>query len=379
MNRFDVIVLGLGGMGSSTAYHLAGRGARVLGLERFALAHDHGSSHGETRLTRKAYFESPDYVPLLERAFDLWDALGREAGRPLLHRAGLLLLGEGSVQSSYARAQAIARHFGIETYELGGDEVRARFPAFEVPSSFRGLYEPGAGYLDVEHCVKAHAHQARARGAELHFEECVTGFSATAAGVRVTTNAAVYEAGALVVTAGPWAPELLAEVGIPLEVHRVVQSWFRAPERFREDHGMPCFAFDVEGAFVYGFPALGGCMKIADHRAHAPIAGAGAIDRAIHPEDVATVTRFVERFFPAIEGGRVASKTCLYTMTPDEHFVIDRHPRHSNVHFACGFSGHGFKFSSVVGEILADLATTGSTKHAIDFLRLRWGASPHAH
>lgn len=384
---FDVIVLGLGAMGSAAAAQLARRGARVLGLEQFALGHDRGASHGETRLIRKAYFESPRYVPLLERAYQLWDDLSDFAGAPLLHRTGLALCAEaGSGDGRFARAREVARQVGVAVEELTATEVAARWPALRLPPGFACLYEPGAGYLEVERCVLAHAELARRHGAELRAEERVLGWSADERGVRVTTAGGEHEAGALVIAAGPWsAPVLgasLAGQALPLRVHRVVQLWFPAGAAMSEERGMPCYAFDAGGRFIYGFPGLprpgGWAAKICEHapgelleagRLDAPGA-AGAVDRTLRVEDVPNVAEAIARYLPEVGARPVHHKICLYTMTPDEDFVIDRHPRHRNVCFAAGFSGHGFKFSSVVGELLADLTLEGQTRHPIDFLRL---------
>lgn len=384
---FDVIVLGLGGMGSAAASHLARRGARVLGLEQHALGHDRGASHGESRLIRRAYFESPRYVPLLERAYELWDELAARTGMALLHRTGLALCaerasgeggGEGgrSAGGPFGRALATARAAGIPVEELSAAEAVARWPALNLPLHFSCLYEPGAGFLEVERCVLAHAEDARRHGAVLRQEEAVRSWRSDGTTVWVETDKGSYQARQLVIAAGPWSSLLLEELALPLRVHRVVQLWFAADDAMAMESGMPCFAFDVGGRFFYGFPRLprGGApaAKICEH---APgtlidVQHLAEVDRQLHPEDVSAVADTIRAYLPAVDAQPVHHKVCLYTMTPDEDFVVDRHPHHANVQLAAGFSGHGFKFSSVIGEILADLALQGQTRHPIDFLKL---------
>lgn len=368
MERYDAIVLGLGGMGSAAAMHLASRGAKVLGLERHGPLHDHGSSHGETRLIRRAYFESPAYVPLLDRSYELWDALGAAVGEPLLHRAGLALFGSGSAPGARAAARATARTFGIDVEELDAPRARERFPMFSVGDDASLLWEPGAGYLRVERCLEAHASRARALGAELRFFEAAGAWSSDGKTARVVTEKGTYEAAELVITAGPWAPSLLAELALPLRVHRVVLYWFEAPAAF---DGAPCFAFDDAEGFFYGFPPLPGSreIKVAEHAPGTLLAQPEDARREVTFADAEKVHAFVARHLEGVRGPFTRAKTCLYTMTPDEHFVVDRHPRHRNVSIAAGFSGHGFKFAPVIGETLAELATDGRTRHPVGFLR----------
>ncbi|MEZ4362327.1 MAG: N-methyl-L-tryptophan oxidase [Kofleriaceae bacterium] len=370
---YDVIVLGLGGMGSAAAAHLARRGQRVLGLEQFALDHELGSSQGETRLIRKAYYESPRYVPLLERAYELWDELGGEVGAPLLHRVGLALYSDGAEDPhrTFARALATARQAHIPLEELDAAAARARFPAVAVPDGVRCLFEPSAGFLEVERCVAAHLELARRDGAELRAHEPVARWRATAGGVEVETSRGMYQAGALVIAAGPWSARVLAELGLPLTVHRVMQLWFPASDAMTAERGAPCFAFDVGGRFYYGFPRGRWGAKICEHApgAEQSVDGLDAVDRELHPEDFAAVAEVVRRHLPEVEPAPSRAKACFYTMTPDADFLLDTHREHPNVHFVAGLSGHGFKFASVLGEALADLAVEGRTRHAIDFLR----------
>jgi sarcosine oxidase len=365
---YDVIVAGLGGMGSSAAYHLARRGQRVLGLERFGPAHDRGSSHGDSRIIRQAYFEDPSYVPLLLRAYELWEELERESGEEILTLTGGLMMGPedcrlvaGSIESAEA--------WDLEYEVLDAGEIRRRFPPFRITDDVVALYEEKTGLVRPERAVRANLDAAASRGAELRFEEPVVSWEAVGDGVRVTTERGVYEAGRLVVSAGPWAPQLLSGMGLPLEVQRLVQFWFMPVdiESFAVGRFPVWIREPADGTQFYGFPNHDGRengVKVAFFRV-GPICTPETIDRTVHPEEVEYMRGYLREGVPGLDGEFLRAKTCMYTNTPDEHFVISTHPEHPQVAIAAGFSGHGFKFTSVVGEILADLATEGRTEHPI--------------
>ena len=366
---YDVIVVGLGGMGSAAAYHLAGRGERVLGLERHAPAHDKGSSHGESRIIRQAYFEGADYVPLVSRAYELWEWLEEETGESLVTSCGGLMIGpEGGelVPGSVASAE----EHGLPYEMLDASDLKRRFPIFEPGPDTVALFEKRAGFVRPEATVKAHLGRAAASGADLRFGEPVVSWEATEAGVRVRTGNGVYEAERLVVSAGAWAGELLSELGLPLEVTRQILFWFRptggtaafAPEV------VPVWIFEPEdGNMFYSFPVIDGAdtLKAAFFRADGTPADPNTIDREVHEDEVDFIRRYLGRHVPSMNGELVRAATCMYTNTPDQHFVISTHPDHPQIAVAAGFSGHGYKFCSVVGEILADLSTTGETRHPI--------------
>ncbi|MBK7538066.1 MAG: N-methyl-L-tryptophan oxidase [Myxococcales bacterium] len=383
---YDVIVLGLGGMGTAAAAHLARRGQRVLGLEQFAQGHDRGASHGETRLIRKAYFESPRYGPLLERAYQLWDELSEEVGASLLHRSGLALCTtadaaqDAGAGTSFARALATARQLAVPVQELSAAQVRARWPALALPDDMVCMFEPGAGFLEVDRCVRSHAEVATRHGATLRFGERVLSWSADAHGVAVTTEHGRFLAARLVVTAGPWAAAALSELALPLRVHLVHQLWFSAGDAMAAERGMPAYAFDVDGHFVYGFPRWGAWgAKICEHAPGPEVSpdADGAKDAGAQVQVPQAVAAAISAYLPEVSPRLVHAKRCLYTMTPDEDFVVDLHPRHPHVCLAAGFSGHGFKFATVIGEVLADLSCERKTALPIDFLRLaRFGESP---
>jgi sarcosine oxidase len=367
----DVIVAGLGGMGSSAAYHLASRGKSVLGLERHTPAHDKGSSHGQSRIIRLAYSEGPAYVPLVLRAYELWEQLERETGEDLMTITGGLMIGapgttyvEGSKES--------AEKYDLPYEILDSSELKKRYPVLRPTPDTVALFEERAGFLRPEACVRAHLDRAASLGADLRFEEGITAWEPTKAGVMVETISGTYEAERLVVSAGAWAPKLLADLGLPLEVTRQLLFWFDPQggiEPFLPDR-LPIFIWEPEdGNSFYAIPAHDGPeggVKVAFYRADGKPADPETIDREVHDEEVEFIRGYIARYVPDLNGEFLYAKTCMYTNTPDEHFVISTHPESPQVAIAAGFSGHGYKFCSVVGEILADLATNGETDHPID-------------
>ena len=366
---YDVVVLGLGAMGSAALQHLAQRKKRVLGIEQFTPPHDKGSSHGGSRMIRQAYWESPAYVPLVLRAYELWRKLERETDARLLNITGGLILGAADGQL-VAGGIAAAQHYAIKYSVFNSAEIRGRFPAITPLDSDVAVYEEQAGYLLPEECIRAQLRVAAKHGAELHSEERVLDWIASEDRIRVTTERAVYEAGHLVIAAGPWASQVLQGL-FPLKVTRQVMVWIRPaggidlflPQRF------PVFLCDSpsDGWPGYGFPAIDGSsggVKVATHGSDTQCTPE-SVDRVIHEFDCTDVIQRLRPRFPALGGEVLMAQTCLYTMTPDEHFIVGRHPSYSSVSIACGFSGHGFKFAPVIGEILADLATAGTTAHPI--------------
>ena len=365
----DVIVIGLGGMGSAAAAQLAARGQRVLGLERFGPAHDRGSSHGGSRIIRQSYFEDPAYVPLLLRSYELWHALEADSGADLMTLTGGLYFGRPEL-STVAGSLRSSRQWDLPHELLDAAEIRRRFPAMTPADDEVGLYEADAGFVRPEETVAAHLALAQQRGAELHFDEPVLDWTTTADGVRVTTAAGTYTAGRLVICPGAWAPGLLADLGVPLTVERQVLYWFQPTggvEPFTPDR-QPIWIHEGDGGEqLYGFPAINGPdggVKAAFFR-RGVVCTPETIDREVRPEEAAYAAERIGRLLPALPGRLLSAATCMYTLTPDHNFVIARHPAHEQVTVACGFSGHGFKFVPVVGEILADLATTGTTEHPI--------------
>jgi sarcosine oxidase len=368
-SSFDVIVIGLGGMGSAAVYRLAGRGLRVLGLEQFSPGHNRGSSHGGSRVTRQAYFEDPAYVPLLLRAAELWEQVERDSGRDIVTYTGGVMIGQPESRT-VAGSKLSAEQWGLNHTLLDAAEIRRRFPTLHPADDEVALYEEKAGFVRPEASVLAHLQLAGQAGAELHFEEIVLGWTADRSGVRVTTNEDSYTADRLVICPGAWAPKLLADLGIDFEIERQVMYWF-APDggtaAFEAEHH-PIYIWEVDaGTQFYGFPAIDGPdggAKVAMFRG-GKICTPETIDREVHDGEIEAIREHLRPRIPALPGPLLHAATCMYTNTADEHFVIATHPAHDRVTVACGFSGHGFKFVPVVGEILADLAAEGSTGHPI--------------
>ncbi|GAB3869636.1 N-methyl-L-tryptophan oxidase [Dactylosporangium cerinum] len=370
METYDVIVVGLGGMGSSAAYHLAARGQRVLGLDRHGPAHDQGASHGGSRITRQSYFEDPAYVPLLLRAYELWEALERDSGRDLMDLCGGLMLGAPD-SLTVAGSRRSSEQWGLPHEMLDATEIRRRFPNLRPAPHEIGLYERKAGLVRPEETVRANLDLASSHGAALRFEEPVLSWTVGSGGVSVRTSQGVYSAGELVICPGPWAPSLLADLGIEFSVERQVQFFFQpigGVEAYLPDR-QPIFIWEgPPGTQAYGFPALdgpSGGVKVAFFRG-GEVTTPSTIDRSIRPDEIAAVAAHLADRVPGVAGRFLRGKTCMYTNTVDTHFAIGRHPGLERVTVACGFSGHGFKFVPVVGEILADLALTGATAHPIE-------------
>jgi sarcosine oxidase len=373
--RYDAIVIGVGAMGAASCAFLARRGARVLGLDRYAIPNTMGTSHGATRVLRLCYYEHPDYVPLLRRGHELWHELNEGRGpanEPLLELTGGLYMGRPDDAFIGGTLEA-ARLHDLPHERLDHAALATRFPQFVVPDDHVGVLEPEAGLLRPERIIAAYAARARADGAELHADEAVRSWEADAGGVVVRTDRGSYTAAQLVICAGPWTAALAGELGVELTVSRQLFAWVRPrrPEPLRIGR-LPIWGIDdPDGYFFYGFPMHPDepGLKIARHHVGPP-ADPDTIDRSIAPEDETDVRLAVARHLPDARGPIESMAVCMYTNTPDAHFVIDRHPAHENVHVAAGFSGHGFKFASVVGEVMADLALRGGTAHPVGFLGL---------
>ena len=370
--HFDVIVVGVGAMGAATCWSLAQRGIRVLGLEQFDIPNARGSSHGYSRVTRTAYYEHPDYVPLLRRAHELWSDLEQDSGEKIMHLVGGLYLGpaDGGIVCGSLRS---AREHGLPHELLDRAAVARAFPQFLVPDDWVGLLEPQAGFLLPELAISAFVDRALRRTATIHGHEEVRSWHATASAVSVVTSRATYRADRLVFTGGAWSNRLVTDLGVDLLVTRQVLGWVwpKTPAHFRMG-SFPVWMIDrLDGTIYYGFPmmTLSPGLKVALHGPLRP-ADPENVERRDLPGDEETFRDCLRRFLPSADGPVLAQRTCLYTNSPDGHFILDRHPQHERVFLAAGFSGHGFKFASVIGEALADLATQGTTPLPIGFLGL---------
>jgi sarcosine oxidase len=371
--RFDAIVLGLGGMGSASVHHIARRGRRVLGLEQFQPLHARGSSHGLTRIIRLAYHEHPSYVPLLRRAYELWHELESRSGLELLITTGALEGGPDDGATFLGSLQAAELH-DLRHEVLDADDLGRRYPFRNLEPSTRAVLQPDGGFLLAEPTMLAHLDAAAADGADLRFGEPVLDWQPLGAdGVRVRTVRATYEADRLVIAAGAWARSLVPALAELAQPERQVLGWFTptSPADFGPDR-FPVFLIDVEGGkHYYGFPThQGHGLKIGwYHHFREPIDPANA-DRSTRPDDEAALREFVEHYLPDGAGPTEMLTTCIFTNTPDEHFIVDALPDAPQALVVSPCSGHGYKFCSVIGEIAADLVVDGATRHDIGLFRL---------
>lgn len=372
-DQYDVIVLGLGAMGTATCLALAKKGARVLGTEQFQIGHNLGSSHGETRIIRRAYFEHADYIPLLNRSYSLWKEIESKASETLFTQNGLITYADPKTSVVYQGTRSSAQKHNIPIQMWTTAEAQAKFPQFKAAPHHEALFEPDAGFLYAEKCVRQMAAQATQAGAHLLENHKVLSYVPTAGGVSVKTQKNIFQAGKLIITGGGWAKQLLQDLRIPISLRRMILYWYDATDAYSIDHQTPCFAFHTEKDFYYGFPMIDQkTVKVAAHFAHEPISDpkekATPAPNVQHRSDL---ENWIRSSLPGVSTTLKRFESCIYTMTPDEHFILDQHPAHPQICFGAGFSGHGFKFASVIGEILSELSLEGKTQHPIDFLRLR--------
>lgn len=370
--EYDVIVVGVGAMGAAACWQLARRGVRVLGIEQFGLVHSMGSSHGHTRMIRMAYYEHADYVPLLRRAYELWDDLEALSGEKVLYRTGGIYMGPPSGEV-VAGTTAAARLHGLPHEILSYADLAKRFPQFSLPENFTGIWEPQAGFVLCEKAIGLFTRLALEAGAVLHGHETVRQIDLQSSGVTIATDQGTYQAEKVIICGGAWSGKLLAELNLHLVVTRQALGWIwpQTPEKYKLGT-FPVWGIEQsDGSLAYGFPMLSDLpgLKIARHGRGA-IADADTVSRTPSEQDRAEVLGIADRYLPTAVGPMLAGKICLYTNSPDGHFIIDRHPGSDRAIIACGFSGHGFKFATVVGEALADLATTCKTPLPIGFLSL---------
>ena len=367
----DVVVVGLGAMGSSVTLRLAERGLRVTGIDRFSPPHDHGSTHGETRITRLAIGEGASYAPLVRRSHELWREIERDTGTALLHQTGGLILGSRD-NAFLGRTRAVAREHGIAHEDLSTAELARRFPMFAPDADTEAYFEPEAGYVHPERAVAAQLSLARRAGAELRLRETVVSWEARASGVVVTTATGALEARELVLCAGAWIAQLFPQGASLFVVYRQLMHWFPIRHGYEALRAMPVFAWETGGgpqefahaSCFYGFPAIDGRrggVKLATER----------YESTAEPEETAQApgseaagelhAAYLERHFRWVDREPLRTALCLYTNTRDSSFVIDRHPDHANVTIVSACSGHGFKHSPAIGEAVAQLIVDGAS------------------
>lgn len=380
-NKFDTIVFGLGAMGSAAVYQLAKRENKVLGIDQFSPPHIFGSSHGDTRITRQAIGEGEQYTPLSLRSYEIWREIEKETGNKLLEKNGGLIISSGAktvinhVENFFENTVVTAKKYNIKHEILDATQIRKRFPQFNVQDNESGYYEYNAGFLRPEVCVSAQISLAEKYGATIRRNEKVESFLEKNGIVCVKTNLGEYEAKKLIVSAGPWFPDLIEdEYSKFFKVIRQVLFWFDVKtsiERF-EPKNFPIFIWELQGnkQGIYGFPSIdgqNGGIKIATEQ-YETTTTADTINREVSKEEIKTMyENFVAPYFPDLSDKCVKAVSCLYTVTPDSHFVIDTYPKYPSVILASPCSGHGFKHSAAIGEVLAQLAIDG--KSQIDISR----------
>ncbi len=357
----DTIVIGLGAHGSAALYHLARTGKRALGIEAFAPAHEGGSSHGESRIIRLAYFEHPAYVPLVRRAFEGWRALEHESRRRILSVTGIIEAGWPGSEIVAGSLRASREH-GLVHEELGASEINARFPALTLPAGWSGVFQPEAGILRPELGIATHLDAARALGAETRIGTAVAAVEPAGQGVCVTlADGTRLEAASAILSAGAWTPDLTADLNLPLTLTRQVIAWYAPAEpALTTPEALPVFLVESPEEAVYGFPDFAGSgVKAGSHLPGRILASAADARQDAGEADFAPVRDLMRQCLPAAAGPVRAARTCIYTSTPDSDFIIDRHPIHPQIVIASACSGHGYKFAPVIGEALARMASGG--------------------
>ncbi len=377
-SHFDAIVIGVGSMGSAACWFLAHRGFKVLGLEQFDIPHENGSHSGQSRIIRKAYFEHPDYVPLLQHAYENWKSLETETSSKLFHRTGIIYYGRPGNENIMGIRKSAAL-FNIPIDNLSHAQAQIKYPAFRIPSDFDVVFEPDAGFLTPQNTIRRYTEAAIQKGAVIKKNTPVKEWKQEGRRVKVVTSQNTYTCDKLIITAGSWTSKIIPNFKSRLQVTRQWMAWVnpKNPELFALGN-FPCwFIEDPERGTYYGFPALPTDqfdgppgMKLAHHYPGEPW-DADQVQKSIPVEAEENVRYFLRKYLPGEADAKLSYKSCLYTYSEDTHFIIDHLPGYNKrVTIACGFSGHGFKFVPVVGEILADLAMKGKTDLPIGFLRL---------
>ncbi|MGP7818636.1 N-methyl-L-tryptophan oxidase [Niallia sp. 01092] len=373
--NYDVIIVGAGSMGMAAGYYLAKQGVSTLLVDAFDPPHTNGSHHGETRIIRHAYGEGREYVPFALRAQELWYELENKTHHKIFTKTGVLVFGPKGESDFVAETMEAAEIHSLTADLLEGNELNQRWPGITVPENYNAIYEPNSGVLFSDNCVRAYRELAEANGAKMLTNTPVEDFEITEDLVTIHTANGSYTAGKLIVSMGAWNSKLLSKLNldIPLQPYRQVVGFFESNEaQYSNNVDFPAFMVEVSNGIYYGFPSFGGCgLKIGYHT-YGQEVDPDTINRefGVYQEDEENLRLFLDKYMPGANGELKKGAVCMYTKTPDEHFVIDLHPEYSNVALAAGFSGHGFKFSSVVGETLSQLVTTGKTEHDISLFSI---------
>ncbi|MBA62222.1 MAG: N-methyl-L-tryptophan oxidase [Planctomycetaceae bacterium] len=366
--HYDYLVLGLGGAGSAALYHLARRGLNVGGLDRFPIAHDRGSSHGHTRLIRESYFEHPSYVPLVQRAFELWEQLSVDHGRDVYYQTGIIEAGPDDGELVAGVLASAAKH-GLDVEQFTSQQAAQRWPQFAFAPEHSVVYEQRAGFLLVEQCVSAHVELAQWAGAETFCNQTIKSIESATDVVRVMTEQGEFTADRVIVTLGSWVGDLIPELSEQLTVLRKPLHWFRADESlYSRKSGCPSFLFETESGHYYGFPASDWRgLKVARHTGGDVVDNPLTVNRELDREERDDVQRFLKKHLPGVTDASTDHTVCMYTMSPDGHFIIDRCEDDPRIVYAAGLSGHGFKFTAALGEVLADLVTGSKSSYDLSF------------
>lgn len=376
-NHYDVIVAGVGTMGAPACWYLARNGYKVLGLEQFDIAHEHGSHSGQSRIIRKAYYEHSNYVALLDRAYDNWKTIEQETGAKLYYETGLLYFGEpSSVLIKGTRETAQQYHIPLDV--LDAKEAATRFPATKFQPHHQVLFEPQAGFVTPEKAIAVYTEDAIANGADIRAREKLTHWRQSANNIEAKTDKASYTADKIIFTTGAWTKKVITSIPTALTVTRQLIVWMRPTDwnKFKLGNFSCWFLNEDDGNLFYGFPilppnAFGGPigLKLAHHKP-GDMSDPDNVNRSFQPGEEQVLINVLNKYFPGAAQNVLTLKTCLYNNSADADFIIDFLPESdSRVALATGFSGHGFKFASVVGEIVADLAIKGKTEMPIDFLK----------
>jgi sarcosine oxidase len=377
---FDVIVIGVGSMGSSACYFLSRRGYKILGLEQFDITHEQGAHTGQSRIIRKAYFEDPRYVPLLKQAYKNWKDLEDETGTQLYYRKGLVYFGKPD-KLEIKNIHQSASLYDIPLENLDSFSTHQRFPQFKLPANFETLFEPDAGFIPPEKAILLYTEEAIKKGAEIHTREKVLEWKKEGGSIVVMTDKKTYHCNKLIITAGPWAAKMIPGLADKIRITRQFIAWIK-PKKWEDFtlNNFPCWmiADDERPGMYYGFPALPVSifgepqgLKLAHHYP-GTATDPDHVNRQTTKDEEENLEYALNKYLPGCFDSVISAKTCLYANTPDENFIIDHLPGYENqVAIACGFSGHGFKFVSVVGEILTELIADGITKQPIEFLNAK--------
>ncbi|MDE0817610.1 MAG: N-methyl-L-tryptophan oxidase [Pirellulaceae bacterium] len=356
--HFDCLVLGTGGVGSAALYHLAKQGKRVAGIDRFGVAHDRGSSHGQTRIIRQSYFEHPCYVPLVQRAFELWEELQAEHGRDLYYQTGILQAGSSGGELIQGVLASSAQHdLAIEHMDVTA--ARKRWPQFAFDDDMEVIFEQRAGFLLVEHAISAHIEKAQWAGAELFLGHTIGEVKTGGSVLEVITDKETFTADSVVVTAGAWAADLLPELNGQLRILKKPLHWYAADaDLYSNRGGCPAFFFESETGGYYGFPSIDERgLKVARHSGGIEITNPLELDRSLDVQERGCVAGFLRKHLPQVSDQATDHTVCMYTVSADSYFIIDHAQADERIVYAAGLSGHGFKFASALGELLAKMAS----------------------